>query len=85
MPEKFNISYLNSYKTKKETKIAILPTGYIDGYNVTQKTDMFRVRDKLRRAVHELKSIFKKQKLTAIINEKRYNIIGTIRNVSYNS
>ena len=85
VPEKFNISYLNSYKTKKETKIAILPTGYIDGYNVTQKTDMFRVRDKLRRAVHELKSIFKKQKLTAIINEKRYNIIGTIRNVSYNS
>ena len=84
VPEKFNISYLNSYKTKEKTKIAILPIGYIDGYNVTQKTDMFRIRDKLRRALGEIKSIFKKQKLTTVINEKRYNIIGTIRNVSYN-
>lgn len=85
VPEKFNISYLNSYKTKTKTKIAILPIGYIDGYNVTQKTDMFRLRDKLRRALGEIKSIFKKQKLTTIINEKRFDIIGTIRNVSRNS
>lgn len=84
VPEKFNVSYLNSYKTKTRTKIAILPIGYIDGYNVTQKTDMFRLRDKLRRALREINSIFKKQRLTTIINEKRFCIIGTIRNVSCN-
>ena len=85
IPKGFNISYLNSYKTREKTKIAIIPIGYLDGYNVTQKTDMFRTTDKLRRALHELKSIFKKQKITVVINEKRYNVIGTIRNVSYNS
>ena len=85
VPKDFNISYLNSYKTKDKTRIAIIPIGYLDGYNVTQKTDMFRTTDKLRRALHELKSIFKKQKITVVINEKRYNVIGTIRNVSYNS
>ena len=85
VPKGFNISYLNSYKTKEKTRIAIIPIGYLDGYNVTQKTDMFRTADKLRRAWHELKSIFKKQKITVVINEKRYNVIGTIRNVSYNS
>ena len=85
VPKDFNISYLNSYKTKDKTRIAIIPIGYLDGYNVTQKTDMFRTADKLRRALHELKSIFKKQKITVVINEKRYNVIGTIRNVSYNS
>ena len=85
VPKDFNISYLNSYKTREKTKIAIIPIGYLDGYNVTQKTDMFRTVDKLRRALHELKSIFKKQKITVVINEKRYNVIGTIRNVSYNS
>lgn len=84
VPKGFNISYLNSYKTKEKTRIAIIPIGYLDGYNVTQKTDMFRTADKLRRALHELKSIFKKQKITVVINEKRYNVIGTIRNVSYN-
>ncbi len=85
IPKDFNISYLNSYKTKEKTKIAVIPIGYLDGYNVTQKTDMFRTADKLRRALHELKSIFSKQKITVVINEKRYNVIGTIRNVSYNS
>ncbi len=85
IPKGFNISYLNSYKTKNKTRIAIIPIGYLEGYNVTQKTDMFRIADKLRRALHELKSIFKKQKITVVINEKRYNVIGTIRNVPYNS
>ena len=46
VPKGFNISYLNSYKTREKTRIAIIPIGYLDGYNVTQKTDMFRVRDK---------------------------------------
>lgn len=85
IPKGFNISYLNSYKTKDKTRIAIIPIGYLEGYNVTQKTDMFRIVDKLKRALHELKSIFKKQKITVVINEKRYNVIGTIRNVPYNS
>ena len=84
VPAKFNISYLDSYKTKHETGIAILPIGYLEGYNVTQKTDMFRTVDKLRRALREIKNIFKKQKLTTVINQKRYDVIGTIRNVPYN-
>lgn len=84
VPAKFNISYLDSYKTEEDTKIAVLPIGYLEGYNVTQKTDMFRTVDKLRRAIKEIKSIFKKQKLTTVINQKRYDVIGTIRNVPYN-
>lgn len=83
VPANFTISYLNSYKTKKETKIAVIPIGYIEGYNIAQKTDMFRTIDKIRRVVRDLKSFFKKQKLTVVINNKRYDIIGTIRNVSY--
>ena len=77
VPPKFNISYLNSYKTKKETKIAVIPIGYFEGYHIIQNTDMFRLIDKLRRAFREIKSIFKKRKLTVEINNKRY--------VSYNS
>lgn len=82
VPKDFNISYLNTYKTKKEMKIAILPIGYSEGYNLSAKTDMFRTVDKIRRIVREIKNLFKKQKLTVEINEKRYDVIGTIRNVS---
>lgn len=78
VPKKFNISYANAYTTKTETKIAILPIGYIEGYNVGAKTDMFRNIDKTRKIVQAVKSLFKKQKLTVEINDKRYNIIGTI-------
>ena len=85
VPKDFNISYLNAYKTKKETKIAIIPIGYMEGYNVAQKTDMFRSIDKIRRAVYELKSLLRKQKIVVKINGKTHDVIGTIRHVSYNS
>lgn len=85
VPKDFNISYLNVYKTKKETKIGIIPIGYEEGYNVTQQIDMFRTIDKIRRAVHEIKNLLRKQKITVEIEGKRYDVIGTIRNVPYNS
>jgi len=78
LPKGFSISYLNSYQTKKNVKIATLPVGHMDGFNVAQDTDMFRVIDKIRRIVRTLKSIFRTQKLTTVINDRRYDIIGTI-------
>lgn len=78
VPKGFSISYLNSYKTKRETKLAILPIGHLEGYNMAVNTDMFRPIHKIIRALRELKSLLKKQKLTAVINDKRYDIIGTI-------
>ena len=83
VPKGFNISYLNAYKTKKETKIAVLPIGVADGFNVSGRQDMFRTIDKLRRIVRETKNLFKKQKLTVVIKENRYDVIGTLRNVPY--
>ena len=85
VPKKFTISYLNSYQTKKATTIAILPIGHIEGYNMGTKEEMFKPTQKIIRVARELKSLLKKQKLTAVINNKRYDIIGTIRNVSYSS
>lgn len=82
IPKGFNISYGNAYKTKKETKLAILQIGYLEGYNVGKRNDMFRFIDKLRNIAGDVKSLFKKQELTLEINDKRYNVLGTIRNVS---
>lgn len=78
LPKGFSISYLNSYKTKSQTSIAVLPTGHFDGFNVAQDTDMFRLIDKIRRIVKEIKSIFRKNKLTVEIKDKRYDVIGTV-------
>ena len=41
IPKGFNISYLNSYKTKDKTRIAIIPIGYLEGYNPIVLLDSF--------------------------------------------
>lgn len=74
VPKGFNIGYLNIFKTKRETKIAIVPVGYMDGYNLGTKTDMFRLVDKLR----DIKQTFFKKKLEIVIDEKRYRILGKV-------
>ena len=76
VPKGYTIGYLNSYKTKKETKMAIVQFGYMEGYNVGKRQDMFRLVDRLRDISDAIKSLFKKQTLTVIIHNKRYNIIG---------
>lgn len=78
VPKGYNIGYLNSYKTKKETKVAILQIGYMDGYNITLKEDMFRGVDKLRNLSHSIKNLLKKSTLRVTVNNKKYNVIGKI-------
>lgn len=78
LPKDFNIGYLNTYKTKKETKVAIVPIGHKDGYNITIKEDMLRTVDKLRNLKHQLVNLLKKQTLKIIINDKEYEILGKV-------
>lgn len=78
LPKDFNVGYLDTYKTKKETKVAIIPIGYIDGYNMGTKTDMFRTVDKLRELKNQICKLLKKQNLKVLINNKYYDVIGKV-------
>ena len=78
LPKGFNVGYSNTYKTKKETKIAVIPCGYMDGINIINNRDMFRTIDKLRYIVRDIKDFFKKQKIYIKIKDKNYEIIGRI-------
>ena len=78
LPKGFNVGYSNTYKTKTETKIAVIPCGYMDGINIINNRDMFRTIDKLRYIVRDIKDFFKKQKIYKKIKDKNYEIIGRI-------
>ena len=78
VPKGYNIGYLNSYRTKKETKLAIVQVGYMDGYNITMSTDMFRFVDKLRGLSQSVKRFLKKTNLKVTINDRKYNVIGKV-------
>lgn len=78
IPKGSFVGYSNAYKTKKETEIAIIPCGYMDGINVSAKRDMFRKIDKIRYIVEDIKNLLKKQELNVKIGKNNYKILGRI-------
>ena len=78
LPKGHNVGYSCSAKTKRETKIAIVPVGYYDGFNVTGANDMFRFVDRLRDFKGALKNLIKKGKITVKVNGKECNVMGQI-------
>ena len=78
VPKNFNIGYLDTYKTKKETRIAVVPIGYKDGFNMGTKEDMFRFVDKLRNIKNDIIKLLKKDHLVVWINDRYYNVVGKI-------
>ena len=78
LPKGFNIGYSNTFTTKKDTKVAIVPCGYMDGINITNDRDMFRTVDKLRYIVRDMKDFFKKQAKYVKLNNQNCKILGRI-------
>ena len=78
LPKGFNIGYSNTYKTKKDTKVAIIPCGYMNGVNLANNRDMFRTVDKIRYIVRDIKDSVKKQALYVKIGDYNCKILGRV-------
>lgn len=69
------VGYSNTYRTKKDTNIAVLPIGYTDGFGLQKKIDSFRVVDFIRQLYHLLKD-FIKPGYNIFFNGKPLKILG---------
>lgn len=78
LPTGYNIGYSCTEKTKNQTKIAIVPIGYADGYNVKASNDMFRLIDRIRDLYRATKALIKRGKLTVTINGKKCKVLGQV-------
>lgn len=67
----YNIGYSNAYTLKRASKIAVIPVGYADGYNVREQRDMFRKIDRLRYIVRDIKDSIKDKSLYVNIQNSK--------------
>lgn len=78
VPKGYNISYGKNYKTKRETKIAIIPVGYEDGLNCKKARDSFKFTENITSVLIELKKVFKDNSIKVKINDNYYKVIGRL-------
>ncbi len=78
LPKGYFISYNKAYKTKKDTKVAIIPVGYMDGFNKGKLRDDFSFKNNILAVGIEIKKIFKDNSLKVTIHNQRYRVIGKI-------
>ena len=72
------IGYSNAYKTKKDIKIAVIPCGYVEGFNLKSGRDMYRKIDTFRNLVGEFKNLFRNQSLYVKIKGKKLKVLGRV-------
>ncbi len=76
LPAGYHVGYANTYTTKREAKIAVVPIGYKDGFGVEKSRDTFRFMDILRYMYQDFRSLGKK--ITVSINGRAYPLIGRV-------
>lgn len=76
LPKGSNVGYANTYTARRETKAAIIPVGYKDGYGVEKSADTFRPLDVLRYMYRDLRKTG--SRIYVSIGGRRYPLIGRI-------
>lgn len=78
LPAGFNIGYANTYKTKRETRIGVVPVGYMDGFGVSKVNDTFRFSDIVRYTINSAKAMFRDNAVYVRVNGVRCRVLGRI-------
>lgn len=78
VPKGCFVSYSNTYKTRKESKLAVVPVGYMDGLNRNKLTDDFSLFNRIILVWHDFKNLFRDNSMVVIIKGKKYKIRGRL-------
>ena len=78
IPKGHTISYGGEFIAPKDMKVAVISTGYMDGFSIEKDRSVYDMRNNILCVLKSIKNVFKKNKYKAIINDKEYNVIGRI-------
>ncbi len=73
-----NVGYANVYKTRARTRIAIVQTGYMDGFTLVKDKDTYRPIDVLRYLYANIKKMVDKSPVYAFVGNKKARVIGRV-------
>lgn len=74
VPAGYSVGYNGLYKTKRETKIAIVPIGHYDGFGLAKEKETAD----LRSVLSQLKKYLNKKQMYVKIEGRMYSVIGEI-------
>lgn len=74
VPAGYAVGYNGLYKTKRKTKIAIVPIGHYDGFGLAKEKE---IAD-LRSVLSQFKKYLNKKQMYVKINDRMYSVIGEI-------
>ena len=78
LPAGWPVGYTGAYRTRRETRLALLPVGYTSGVGVTEETNALRLRDRLRRVLHAGRRLLRADVLTVLVNGCRCPVRGVV-------
>lgn len=83
LPAGHNVGYGGLCRTKRETTIAVVNAGHVDGWGVVPVRDSFRLRDRLRYLKADLFSLWRDERTFVEIGAQRFPLLGrfTMSNV----
>lgn len=70
----YAVGYGGTFKTKRRTKIAVIPIGHYDGFGLTNESESYTPRIVLS----TVKKLLLRKHLYVTIHEKQYRVIGKI-------
>ena len=78
LPAGWPVGYTGAYRTRRETRLALLPVGYTSGVGVTEETNALRLRDRLRRVLHAGRRLLRADGMTVLVNGCRCPVRGVV-------
>lgn len=78
LPAGWRVGYAGTYRTRRETRLALLPVGYTSGVGLTEEPNTLRLRDRLSRMLHAGRQLLRADSLTVQVNGHSCPVRGVV-------